>query len=82
VLAGRLATDQGIHRVFINTCQNAHAPPEGMFDVRRNFNPAIGITQDLPFTAALFIYPMPLFEDTLKKDNHLCGEIPGCLVSY
>jgi hypothetical protein len=82
VLAGRLATDQGLHRVFINARQNAHAPPEGTFDVRRDFDSAIGITQDLPFTAALSVYPMPSFEDTLKKDNHLFGEIPGRLVSY
>jgi hypothetical protein len=81
LLAGRLNTDEGLKRVWVNARQNARAPPEGAYDLRRDFDSAIGITRDLPFTECMSVFPMASFDDTLKRDNHLKGTIPGRLVS-
>lgn len=38
-----------------------------------DWDSAIGMTEDLPFTVAMAIFAVPPFRDTLKKTNHIRG---------
>src|SRR5262245_41174959 len=67
VLAGRLQS----HRIFVNARQETSAPPLGQYQLRRDIDSVIGITNDLPFRATLAIFPVPSFRDTLTKDVHV-----------
>jgi hypothetical protein len=67
VLAGRWKG----HRIFINSRQDAAAPPKGQYIFRRDFDSAIGVTRDLPFIVPLAVFPVASFRDTLTTDNHI-----------
>jgi hypothetical protein len=71
-LCGRVILDRP-HRVVLNARQDLDSPHDPSFT--RDFDSAIGITCNLPFTAPLNIYPVPSFKDTLKKRNHVLGPI-------
>src|SRR4051812_10775642 len=80
VCAGRWGNDDQEQRVFVNARQDARAPPTLEYELRRDFDSAIGITKDLPFHEAMAVFPMASFDDTLKRDNHIKGVIPGVMV--
>ena len=79
VLAGRLETPNtgSPLRVFINAKQGAFPIPVDKYQLHRDVDSVIGITQDLPFRRSLAIFPMPCFRDTLRKDNHVTYQVPG-----
>jgi hypothetical protein len=72
-LCGRVVLDQDAHRVVLNARQDLQHPHSPSYT--RDFDSAIGITRNLPFTAALNIFPVPSFKDTLKKRNHVLGPV-------
>jgi hypothetical protein len=76
VLAGRLVVDGVLHRVTVNARQDATQLDQGTYQIRRDLDSTIGITQDLPFTEAMSVFPIASFKDTLKRDNHVKGRIP------
>ena len=47
----------------------------GQMLVTRDYDSLIGVTRDLPYNRAVYLYPIPRFEDTLSKDNHLVHTI-------
>jgi hypothetical protein len=71
-LCGRVVLDEP-HRIVLNARQDLESPDDPTFT--RDFDSAIGITRNLPFTAALNVYPVPSFKDTLKKRNHVMGPV-------
>lgn len=77
VLAGRLEMNGKSLRVSINAKQGAPPPPVGKYDLHRDIDSVIGITQDLPFKRPLAIFPLASFWDTLTKDNHVTYKLPG-----
>jgi hypothetical protein len=72
-LCGRVMLDEEAHRVVLNARQDLRHPENPSFT--RDFDSAIGITRNLPFTTALNIFPVPSFKDTLKRRNHVLGPI-------
>lgn len=72
-LCGRINEDQRLRRVLLNARQNLDHPHHPLFT--RDFDSAIGITLNFPFTAALNVYPVPNFRDTLTRPNHVQGPI-------
>lgn len=68
-LCGRTTVDNMDHRIILNARQDLEPPASPRFT--RDFDSAIGITHDLPFTASLNIFPVPSFKETLKKGNHV-----------
>lgn len=72
-LCGRIMENQKAHRIMLNARQDLGHPKEPKFT--RDFDSAIGITRNFPFTAALNVYPVPNFRETLKKSNHVNGPI-------
>ena len=77
ILAGRLEMNARSVRVSINAKQGALPPPVGEYQLSRDFDSVIGVTQDLPFRRPLALFPLPGFRDTLTKDNHLQYNLPG-----
>ena len=74
VLAGRLKQDDGSEkRVFINSRDDAYVPGRGEHRQKRDYDSASGTSRDMPFTAAMAVFPVASFADTLKKDNHIGG---------
>lgn len=78
VLAGRNKTNQGQwERIFINGQQETTAlehGPVANYKLARDYDSAIGITHNLPFSEPLAIYPLSPFKETLKKTNHIRGK--------
>jgi hypothetical protein len=74
-LGGRLNINDEPHRVFINARQDAFVPESYQYDLLRDYDSAIGISNDFPFTHAMAIYPLPNFADTWKKSNHLSAHV-------
>jgi hypothetical protein len=72
-LCGRITQNQEAHRVILNARQDLDHPHNPSFT--RDFDSAIGVTRNLPFTAPLNVYPIPNFKDTLKRPNHVEGPI-------
>lgn len=72
-LCGRIVEDEEDRRVVLNARQGLDHPRNPSFT--RDYDSAIGITCNLPFTAALNIYPVPNFRDTLMRPNHVQGPI-------
>jgi hypothetical protein len=72
-LCGRIMLDQEAHHVILNARQDLDHPQNPSFT--RDFDSAIGITCNFPFTAALNVYPVPNFRDTLNRPNHVKGPI-------
>lgn len=72
-LCGRIFVDGVPHRVSLNARQGLDHPisPE----LTRDFDSAIGITDDLPYTSPFNVYPISSFRDTLTKPNHVQGRI-------
>ncbi len=68
-LCGRLLRDQLPHRASINGRQGLHPPLLPSFT--RDFDSAIGITRNLPYTSPFNVYPVANFRDTLTKRNHV-----------
>lgn len=83
VLAGRMLDDEDIDengddvlkRVFVNAVVDAECPLEDMLSLTRDYDSVIGISNDLPYTDALSIFPVPPFKETLKRDNHIKRQI-------
>lgn len=75
-LAGRLEMNGKALRVSINAKQGVLPPPLGKYDLYRDIDSVIGVTQDLPFRRPLAVFPLPSFRDTLTKDNHITYKIP------
>jgi hypothetical protein len=74
VLAGRVDVDGEEHRILVNARQDLEEIRPSRFTVTRDYDSICACTSDLPFGAALSIYPVAPFRDTLKVDNHLIGE--------
>lgn len=72
-LCGRIIEDEKPHRVMLNARQDLRHPHHP--SLTRDFDSAIGITRNFPFTAALNIFPVPNFKFTLKRSNHVKGFI-------
>ena len=76
-LCGRTMVEHGNekvpHRVLVNARLGLDHPASPQ--ITRDFDSAIGITRNLPFTAAFNVYPIASFRDTLKKPNHVRGPI-------
>jgi hypothetical protein len=72
-LCGRISIDEVPHRASVNARQGLSSPVLPEFT--RDFDSAIGITRNLPFTSPFNIYPVPSFRDTLTKPNHVQGPI-------
>ena len=75
--AGRLAPhpDDVQHCVFVNARRDIPALPLGEYEIRRDFDSAIGVTRTLPLLHPLAVFPTASFEDTLKKDNRVTAEV-------
>ena len=78
ILAGRNWNNRGEQeRIFVNGQQGTTALQHGLdsnYDLARDYDSAIGITSDLPFSEPFAIYPLSPFKDTLKKTNHIKGK--------
>ncbi|KAH8986187.1 hypothetical protein EDB86DRAFT_2832781 [Lactarius hatsudake] len=76
-LCGRTMVEHGNeqvpHRALVNARLDLQHPANPQFT--RDFDSAIGVTRNLPFTAAFNVYPVPSFRDTLKRPNHVLGPI-------
>lgn len=72
-LCGRILVDEVPHRVSLNARQGLRPPISPEFT--RDFDSAIGITRNLPYTSPFNIYLVPSFRDTLTKPNHVLGPI-------
>jgi len=72
-LCGRILVDGVPHRASLNARQGLDHPSFPEFT--RDFDSAIGITDDLPYTSPFNVYPIANFRDTLTKQNHVRGHI-------
>ncbi|KAH9011919.1 hypothetical protein EDB85DRAFT_2159465, partial [Lactarius pseudohatsudake] len=72
-LCGRCLIDQVPHRASINARQGLYPPAMPHFT--RDFDSAIGVTRNLPYTSPFNVYPVASFRDTLTKSNHVKGPI-------
>ncbi|KAI9436165.1 hypothetical protein H4582DRAFT_2078784 [Lactarius indigo] len=81
-LCGRFLIDQVPHRASINARQGLHPPAIPRFT--RDFDSAIGVTRNLPYTSPFNVFPVASFRDTLTKPNHVKGPIflPDGKVTY
>jgi hypothetical protein len=68
-LCGRVMIDDDEYRIVLNARQDLEPPEFPTYT--RDFDSAIGITYNFPFTAPLYIFPVPSFKETLKKGNHV-----------
>ena len=68
---------QSILETFYRDGQNPLPAVIGDYQLFRDIDSAIGVTQDLPFRRPLAIFPLPSFRDTLTQDNHVTYKIPG-----
>ncbi|KAG1793321.1 uncharacterized protein HD556DRAFT_1238042 [Suillus plorans] len=57
------------YQVRLNCLQGIPTPPE--IDITRDLDSVIGVSDTLPYTSTLSIWPLPPFRETLKKDNHV-----------
>lgn len=73
-LAGRIHQSS---RVSVNSRQGVPELKTSDCSIQRDFDSVIGITRDLPFSAALAVFPLASFRDTLKTDNHLLFKHSG-----
>lgn len=71
VLCGRLK--EPLKRLNLNARQSADIPTLDQCTIARDFDSIIGITDTLPYTAPISIFPVPSFKDTLTKKVHLTG---------
>ncbi len=78
VAGGGFQTDE---RIAVNPRMDGRVPPLEDLILTRDYDSAIGITQTLPFTRPLSVYPVPPFSETLKKDNHVSHVMPHASVS-
>jgi len=73
VLAARVGplADEELDRcqVRLNCLQGIPPLPEP--DINRDLDSVIGVSDTLPYTSTLSIWPLPPFKETLKKDNHV-----------
>jgi len=69
-------------RVSVNARMDATVPEVYEVILTRDYDSAIGITRNLPFTVPLAVFPVPPFGETLKKDNHLTYTMPSPTVSF
>jgi hypothetical protein len=73
VLAARVGplADEELDRcqVRLNCLQGI--PPLPETDITRDLDSVIGVSDTLPYTSTLSIWPLPPFKETLKNDNHV-----------
>lgn len=76
VLAGK-SFDPAGRAKRVRLIPSMHTPAVDTLRLRatRDFDSLIGITTSLPFRRAIAIYPLPNFQDTLRKSNHLVKQI-------
>lgn len=79
-LCGRTTDEEGDWRISVNARQELHPPEYPRFT--RDYDSAIGITKNLPFLTALYVFPVPSFKETLKKRNHVKAIIVSCLLAH
>src|SRR6266404_6524552 len=79
-LCGHLSQDNKPYCVVLNARMGLHPPACPTFT--RDFDSAIGVTCNLPFTAAFDVFPVPPFRYTLKKSNHVLGPIYPAVSSF
>ena len=72
-LCGRIFVDGVPRRVSLNARQGLDHPISP--GLTRDFDSAIGITDNLPYTSPFNVYPISSFRDTLTKPNHVQGRI-------
>lgn len=72
-LCGRVSIDEVPYRASVNARQGLHPPTLPIFT--RDFDSAIGVTRNLPYTSPFNIFPVSNFRDTLTKPNHVQGPI-------
>ncbi|KAK7675980.1 hypothetical protein QCA50_014254 [Cerrena zonata] len=71
VLCGRWGDPPA--RLSLNGMQDAGAVNLNHYEITRDFDSVIGITDNLPYTHPLAIFPVPPFRETLTQDVHLSG---------
>lgn len=59
------------HRVHINVRQGLASAEDKEFNVTRDYDSIIGITENLPFRVPLAIYPIPNFKESLSGSIHI-----------
>jgi hypothetical protein len=70
------------HRIFLNAHQGLqHIDPHSYIQ-SRDYDTALGLGTDLPFTEPVAIFPVASFQDTLTKDIHLLEKAYDNTVSY
>jgi hypothetical protein len=76
-LAGRWKRGNQHYRVTINPFQDcyANAALGNDISITRDFDSLIGITTNLPLTCTLAMYPVPNFQDSLRRSNHLLKSV-------
>lgn len=75
VLGGRIWVDDEQRRVFVNARQDLYPADGDEVTVVRDYDSIIAITEDLPFSKGIAIFPVPSFRDTLTEDVHIKGWI-------
>ncbi|KAG2366150.1 hypothetical protein BDR07DRAFT_1480390 [Suillus spraguei] len=77
VLAARVGplADEELNQcqVRLNCLQGI--PPLPETNITRDLDSVIGVSDTLPYTSALSIWPPPPFKETLKKDNHVKSRV-------
>lgn len=71
VLCGRWGDPPA--RFCLNGMQDAGEINLDDYEITRDFDSIIGVTDTLPYTMPLAIFPVPSFRDTLTKDVHIDG---------
>jgi hypothetical protein len=57
------------YQIRLNCLQGL--PPLPDADITRDLDSVIGVSDTLPYTSSLSIWPLSPFKETLKKDNHV-----------
>lgn len=70
VLAGKAYRGSEPFRVRLDPLAGADLNTDRLIAVR-DYDSLIGITDDLPFRRSIALYPVPNFQDTLSRPNHL-----------
>lgn len=61
------------YKINVRSGLSGIAYPEENWIITGDWDSAIGMTEDLPFTVPMAFFAVPPFRDTLKKSNHIRG---------
>ena len=70
-LAGRYILFDELRRAYVHPTLTLPPVLDVPLTLTRDFDSLIGISNDLPFSVPISIFPVPRFRDTLTSDNHL-----------